>query len=119
MTENIQVANGDFVTLAKVVNGNTVSLDNELKAVVKACSETFKLVDDNIGTLDKRVTAHNKALKHAGKALKWFGFSLMIGNLTMFMLDRKVKNLEEKVKKLEDKQVVDDFMKDEDLDCLK
>ena len=119
MTENINVGNGDFVTMARIVNGNTQVLDNGLKKLTDGCLKAFNIVDDNIDMLEKRLDRHTKALKYASKGLRWAGLGLLCCNFGMFLVDRKVQKLEKRVKELEDKQVVDDFMKDEDLDCLK
>ena len=110
MVENIQVRDGDMVTMARIVNGNTMNLDSRIKSLATDCNRVFGLVGEDMTKLEKRVKVNNKQIGRL--ALCVFGLDLiLIGQMI------RMKNLEKKIAKLEeenDKKIVDDFMKDEE-----
>ena len=110
MVENIQVRDGDMVTMARIVNSNTKNLDSRIKGLTNDCNRVFGLIDQDVTKLEKRVRFNNKQIGRL--ALCVFGLDLiLIGQMI------RMRNLEKKIAQLEeenDKKIVDDFMKDEE-----
>lgn len=110
MVENIQVRDGDMVTMARIVNSNTKNLDSRIKSLATDCNRVFGLVGEDMTKLEKRVKLNDKQVGRI--ALCVFGLDLiLLGQMI------RMKNLEKKIAKLEeenDKKIVDDFMKDEE-----
>lgn len=107
MMENIQIQNGDMVSLARVVNENTSNLDKRIEGVVKQCNFVFNDVDERLLKLEKRTALNAKTL---GK----IGFAILLLDGVLLLNDRRIKKLNERIKGLEDQILVDKFFKKED-----
>lgn len=113
MVENIQVRDGDMITMVKVVNENTKSLDSRISNLVNDCNRVFGLIGEDVTKVEKRVKINRKGIVRLGCVV----LGLDIAILTLMA---RIKKLEKDVAKLQDEKLVNDFMKDEeDPDFLK
>ena len=107
MVENIQIQNGDMITLARVMDYNTRATDRKVTNVIKGCNRAFNEIEDELNAANRRIKITNKRIN-----LLCFGMFCLDGAILFQHLH--VKLLERKIKKLEDDKVVSDFMKKEE-----
>ena len=108
MTENVKVHKNDMVTLVKIVNDNTNSLDKRVDSLFRQTNAAFNMVDSRIETLEKRA-------KLTGKTLGKVGIALLMVDVAFFLNNYRLKRLEKEVKELKDEKIVNEFMGDNDI----
>ena len=114
MTENIQIQNGDIITLARVMNENTTSLDKKVDSMFKQSNFIFN-------DIDNRLTVNEKTIRANGKSISRLALSILLVNGgVVLLINHKLKKIESRVKSVEDQILVDKFFgkKDEE-DSLK
>ena len=110
MVEGINVTNGDFMTIAKIVDNNSRQLDKNVESLKRDVQNVVVAIDKDVTTLYK----NQKNLAKSIKALGWC--VLLLDGIALFQHTR-IKALEKKVKKLEDEKIEEDFFfKDSDED---
>ena len=112
MIKEVRIENGDMISMAKVVNGNTVATHN------KMCT-----IENNLKELGK---CYNGYIKHNNRNVKKLALCSILLGAAILMQDRQIKKLEKQVKKLDDRLDMAEFDKYYDTkreeaeeDCLK
>lgn len=107
MVNNVQIQNGDMVSMAKIVNENTKNLDSRIKYLTDETNRVFGLVEKDIQTLEKRGRINAKGIRNS---------FLCIVALDVIILSQmfRLNKLEKELKELQDEKTVDNFMKDWD-----
>jgi len=107
MVNNVQIQNGDMVSMAKIVNENTKNLDSRIKYLAKETNRVFGLVEKDVLTLEKRGKINAKGIRNS---------FLCIVVLDVIILSQmfRLNKLEKELKELQDEKTVDNFMKDWD-----
>ena len=106
MTHMIEIKNGDMISMAKVVNTNTVRLDKKIDNV-----------EDNLKNL---IDCHNRYVKSSRRTIKLLFLTGFASCATTYILTKQLDKLEKKVKRMEDNKIYNEYMRDEaENDCLK
>lgn len=114
MIERIGIQNGDMVSMVKIVNDNTIALNNRIRNGQKINDNRMRNVAEGFNILANQVKANRKSLTR-------LGICLLGCEVFLYFQERKISKLEKKIKKLEDEMVVDKYLekKDEEFDFLK
>ena len=108
MVEGINVTNGDFMTIAKIVDHNSRQLDKGLESMRKDVQNVVVAIDKDVTTLFKN---QKRLQKNAGK----LALAVLLLDAAVILQHIRINKLEKQVKKLQDDKIVDDFFfKDED-----
>ena len=107
MVNNVQIQNGDMVSMAKIVNENTRNLDSRIKNLANETNRVFGLVEKDVRSLEKRARFNAKGIRNS---------FLCIVALDVIILSQMIRlnKLERDLKQLQDEKTVDNFMKDWD-----
>ena len=107
MVNNVQIQNGDMVSMAKIVNENTKNLDSRIKYLTEETNRVFGLVEKDVKALEKRARVNAKGVRNS---------FLCIVALDVIILSQmfRLNKLEKELKQLQDEKTVDNFMKDWD-----
>lgn len=110
MVEGINVTNGDFMTIAKIVDNNSRQLDKNVESLKKDVINVTMAIDKDVTTLYKNQ-------KNLAKSIKALGWWVLLVDGVALLQHFRIKALEKKVKKLEDEKIEEDFFfKDSDED---
>lgn len=123
MINNVEIANGDMITMAKVVNENTVALDKKLNQLIKETDMCLSHIDDRINNV---VTSSNKSfdkvvknLKNCRKGLFCCALGGLLVNLVVGAHTKELGSIERRLRALEDEKTKKDFYGSDDEDSLK
>lgn len=105
MIEERMIHNGDMISMAKIVNGNTVTLNNRVSNL-----------KDNLRSLGK---CHNNYVKHNDRTVKFLTITSIGLGIALYFQNKEISKLRKQVKKIEDQQVYDNFMREEAENDLK
>lgn len=89
MIERVGIADGDMITMAKLVNANTINMNNRIMDLEKFSK--------------KQASVNGKAAIAVSLAI--------IGLYRIYRLNWRIKKLEDRVKDLEEAKEVEDFLK--------
>lgn len=112
MIENMNVQNGDMMTLVRVMNENTSTLDKRVENMFQQSNIIFNDIDERLFKIEKKTKINSKTIGKIGLAV------LLIDGF-LILTDRRIKKISERVKSLEDQVLVDKFFKKDEEDSLK
>ena len=123
MINNVEIANGDMVAMAKVVNENTVNLDKRLNQLIKETDLCLSDIDNRINNV---VTSSNKSfdkvvknIKSCRKGLFCCAFGGLLVNLVVWAHTKELGSIERRLRALEDEKTKKDFYGSDYEDSLK
>lgn len=123
MINNVEIANGDMVTMAKIVNENTVNLDKKLNQLIKETDWCMSDIDNRINnvvnTSNKSFDKMFKNLKHCRNGLLCCALSGLLVNLVVAAHIKELGSIERRLRALEDEKTKKDFYGSDDEDSLK
>lgn len=105
MVEERMIHNGDMISMAKIVNSNTISTHNKINTV-----------ENNLKSLGK---CHNNYVKHNDRTVKFLTVTCIGLGITLYFQNKEISKLRKQVKKIEDQQTYDNFMREEAENDLK
>jgi hypothetical protein len=123
MINNVEIANGDMIAMAKVVNENTVNLDKKLNQLIKEADLCFTDIDNRINNV---VTSSNKSFDKTAKAINKYRKAGLLLSLCVLGIDlivmahtKELGSIERRLRALEDEKTKKDFYGSDDEDSLK
>lgn len=123
MINNVEIANGDMIAMAKVVNENTVALDKKLNQLIKETDLCLSDIDNRINnvvnTSNKSFDKVFKNLKNCRKGVFFCALSGLLVNLVVAAHTKELGSIERRLRALEDEKTKKDFYGSEDEDSLK
>lgn len=123
MINNVEIANGDMIAMAKVVNENTVNLDKRLNQLIKETDLCLSHLDDRINnvvdTSNKAFSKVAKNLKNCRKGLLCCALGGLLVNLVVGAHTKELGSIERRLRALEDEKIKKDFYGSDDEDFLK
>lgn len=105
MIEERRIHNGDMIGMAKIVNSNTVTLNNR--------------VLDLRNNLKSLGGCHNRYVRKNDRTVKFLTITSIGLGIALYFQNKEISNLRKQVKKVEDQQVYDNFMREEAENDLK
>lgn len=123
MINNVEIANGDMIAMAKVVNENTVNLDKKLNQLIKETDLCLSDIDNRINNV---VTSSNKSFDKVVKVINkhrkgclLLSFCVLGIDLIVIAHTKELGSIERRLRALEDEKTKKDFYGSDDEDFLK
>ena len=109
--ENVNIQNGDMITMARLVNHNTIKLHEEVQNIKKTNDVRMHNLVSELNSVGKVI---NKNFKKICISVVLIDVAVMINNVRITKLEKKVQQLEDELAVA--KFLNDDKKKEEDND---